>query len=1193
MTERVAPQVAPPAPVAIAGVASGALQRKCDCGNHTVSGGSCEQCRKKRAAPGGALMRYAAGDAPDRVAGFALTRPGDALEREADDAAARIVGPGPMPDLSPAQDDVAGGGGSADALVASVLQSAGEPLPGEVRRTMEQGFGQDFSDVRVHRGADAARASAAVGAQAYAVGERIVFGRDQFRPGSRSGQRLLAHELAHVLQQRNGRGERMLARETPAADPTCVQGRKPGESLKVGNAPTPSTPAYKVWGTWQPGDSFDSFVRRSYTDWIRWRFAGINGQQSSAVLTYAIAQTRRYSTDQARAGCQYFLSIDFAGLSEMRRLSGEPGREIAAKKAAEGAGGGQGGGDAPAAAAPGADVQAPQGKTAGDPAKADPTKTGGLPSIGDFGPLSDAVAEDRYQDQYATTRIVADVGVLQDPGRAELYLQILQHYTGRPIAAEDSQAATDGLSEAEVEKIVDGKPMRKALTALFGQGYREFERAGGSDRDKFRILIQVICEQFTFGNPTATHNQLKIGKGIPEQDILGIVERGTGILLYNDLGVALPSFGGVGTRDRGYISTKVVKHVWSIDINKVGDPGLRALLNSLRLTFGEPTRMAVAGAEVYFNNIELVNAKVQAGLLPEIKQKFLDMLPFFVGFIAGHAVSSFLMRVPNPQVAAVGAALKALLVGAGYIMDIEFAAGAMERLLTAAALLSKFERDEANNVTKLSESNLNAAAKVIQDMVAEIAVLFATMALGRLLSGAHKGLKRLKIECTHCDLKGPDAVEAKAEGKAEPKAEPKAEAKPEAKPEAKSEAKEPTQQEKAQKRLDELGEQRTKERAKLDEIQRQKEALEKQHKEAIAEFQKAHQDFMQAQGEGSRAAAERLAAARANMRAIGEQINGLDGSNRQAVLDRLNAVEAQMRVESIKADPKSRALLPCFAPDTPVWTEHGLRAIVELRAGDRVWAFDFGRGERRLCAVLQMREGRTDGFRVLVTDRGTVRATSRHRFWVETDLAWRTADSLAPGVSLRGPDGERLRLLANEPEATPDAITCNLSIDECQTFYVGPGALVHNEPVDVGLGGSIIIYRATNPAYPGQVYIGKSTELDARGRPRGAEVRTREHQYEARDALAKHRAGIERLSPQDVKFFEFKQNATLEVLVKGIATTQQADYLEQRNIELDRQVFGEDNVLNRREQITRESRMKEIVEGISKDPAVREKGYCI
>jgi hypothetical protein len=76
----------------------------------------------------------------------------------------------------------------------------GQPLPAEVRAKMERSLGADFADVRVHEGPEAA----AIGARAYARGNHLFFAPGQYDPTSESGQRLLGHELAHVVQQRAG-----------------------------------------------------------------------------------------------------------------------------------------------------------------------------------------------------------------------------------------------------------------------------------------------------------------------------------------------------------------------------------------------------------------------------------------------------------------------------------------------------------------------------------------------------------------------------------------------------------------------------------------------------------------------------------------------------------------------------------------------------------------------------------------------------------------------------------------------------------------------------------------------------------------------------------------------------------------------------------------------------------------------------
>jgi hypothetical protein len=79
--------------------------------------------------------------------------------------------------------------------------SKGQGLPVPVRKKMEAFFGADFSDVRVRVGPEAA----AIGAIAFTVGSDLYFAPGQYDPNSRRGQELLGHELAHVVQQREGR----------------------------------------------------------------------------------------------------------------------------------------------------------------------------------------------------------------------------------------------------------------------------------------------------------------------------------------------------------------------------------------------------------------------------------------------------------------------------------------------------------------------------------------------------------------------------------------------------------------------------------------------------------------------------------------------------------------------------------------------------------------------------------------------------------------------------------------------------------------------------------------------------------------------------------------------------------------------------------------------------------------------------
>jgi len=92
-----------------------------------------------------------------------------------------------------------------------VVFSPGQPLDHAARSWMEPKFGHDFSGVRVHTNSQAAESANSVRARAYTFGNNIVFGTGQYFPAAAVGRQLLAHELAHVVQQDNalqGAGDR-------------------------------------------------------------------------------------------------------------------------------------------------------------------------------------------------------------------------------------------------------------------------------------------------------------------------------------------------------------------------------------------------------------------------------------------------------------------------------------------------------------------------------------------------------------------------------------------------------------------------------------------------------------------------------------------------------------------------------------------------------------------------------------------------------------------------------------------------------------------------------------------------------------------------------------------------------------------------------------------------------------------------
>ena len=91
--------------------------------------------------------------------------------------------------------------GAVSPLVHQTLRSPGRPLDSDTRSFMEQRFGHDFGDVRIHSDAKAAESARAVNALAYTVGRHVVLGAGQDASEKGEGRRLLAHELTHVVQQ--------------------------------------------------------------------------------------------------------------------------------------------------------------------------------------------------------------------------------------------------------------------------------------------------------------------------------------------------------------------------------------------------------------------------------------------------------------------------------------------------------------------------------------------------------------------------------------------------------------------------------------------------------------------------------------------------------------------------------------------------------------------------------------------------------------------------------------------------------------------------------------------------------------------------------------------------------------------------------------------------------------------------------
>jgi hypothetical protein len=266
------------------------LQRTCACGQHSAAGGECESCKKKRLGWQRAAINRAAPDIappivhdvlrspgrplddstrsfmesrfgqnfsrvpiqgafPNTLSGMRVSQPGDRFEREADYAAHRVMG---MANPAPAQSSAASELGRAtpglmrsqtapvsapvhvSSPVRAALNLSGKPVEPATRNFMEPRFGHDFSQIRVHTGRQAGESARAVHARAYTVGNHLVFTEDAYQPSTPAGRRLLAHELAHVVQQSGG-----LSGLSPVLNP-FVQRQDDG-GLPPGGLPAPGS----------------------------------------------------------------------------------------------------------------------------------------------------------------------------------------------------------------------------------------------------------------------------------------------------------------------------------------------------------------------------------------------------------------------------------------------------------------------------------------------------------------------------------------------------------------------------------------------------------------------------------------------------------------------------------------------------------------------------------------------------------------------------------------------------------------------------------------------------------------------------------------------------------------------------------------------------------------------------------------
>ena len=151
---------------------------------------------------------------------------GDRYERQADRVAEQVSRgvSRAAPAHSPAASSVQRMGGSTGAPMTPALSQSiratrgGQPLDEGVRARMEQQFGSSFADVRIHANPHADQLNCSLDARAFTNGKDIFFRSGEYQPGTQDGDRLLAHELTHVVQQANGTVQRDIIQGAPTVD---------------------------------------------------------------------------------------------------------------------------------------------------------------------------------------------------------------------------------------------------------------------------------------------------------------------------------------------------------------------------------------------------------------------------------------------------------------------------------------------------------------------------------------------------------------------------------------------------------------------------------------------------------------------------------------------------------------------------------------------------------------------------------------------------------------------------------------------------------------------------------------------------------------------------------------------------------------------------------------------------------------
>ncbi|MEU8785448.1 DUF4157 domain-containing protein [Streptomyces sp. NPDC048637] len=160
-----------------------------------------------------------------------------------------------------------------------IVSGAGQPLDLSVRRELEEQLGHDFSQVRLHTDWDSGQLADMMGADAFAVGQDIFFREGTYRPGTADGQRLLAHELLHTVQNPHGLGALRAGRDLGAVSLPQETIEREAESAardSVRGALRDSVRAEQPAAEIEPGQATPGWLRYATVDADRHRMAHLD-----------------------------------------------------------------------------------------------------------------------------------------------------------------------------------------------------------------------------------------------------------------------------------------------------------------------------------------------------------------------------------------------------------------------------------------------------------------------------------------------------------------------------------------------------------------------------------------------------------------------------------------------------------------------------------------------------------------------------------------------------------------------------------------------------------------------------------------------------------------------------------------------------------------------------------------------------